>query len=149
MKNSVVNINEKIITGICIRTNNKKANEDIKKLWNEFYSNNIISKIKNKNPNSFIYGVYNEYEDDYNSNYTLSAGIEISRKDMKNNNCTKIKKGKYILFENQGTLPQVVTSTWEEIHKYFKSRKDIKRKYSSDFEVYEEDKNIKIYISIL
>ena len=68
---------------------------------------------------------------------------------MKNYNCTKIKKGKYILFENQGTLPQVVTSTWEEIHNYFKSRKDIKRKYSSDFEVYEEDKNIKIYISIL
>lgn len=148
MQKKVIKLDEIIVAGIAIRTNNKTASKDIQKLWDEFYSNNIVSKIKDKKPNSFIYGVYDDYESDLNGNYTLTAGVEISRKDIKNNNCVIIKKGKYILFENKGNLPEVVVQTWRYIWDYFQKNKDAKRKYSSDFEVYESDKNIKIYISI-
>ena len=143
-----VTLNEKIIAGIAIRTNNEKAKDDISKLWNEFFSNNIVSKINDRKEDSFIYGIYDEYESDMNGNYNVTAGVEISRKNIKNNNVTKIKKGKYLLFEEEGTLPDVIIQTWQYIWNYFKEHKDIKRKYSSDFEVYENDKGIKIYIGI-
>ena len=143
-----LNIDEKIIAGICINTNNKKASIDISKLWNEFFSSNIVSKIKNKKPDSFIYGVYSDYQSDLNGNYNITAGVEIPKSEIKNNNIVKIKKGKYLLFENKGTLPDIVIQTWKTIWSYFEEHKDIKRDYTSDFEVYESDKNIKIYISI-
>jgi len=143
-----VNLTEKIVAGICINTNNTKAPETITKLWNEFYSNNIISKIENKKNDSFIYGVYSDYDSDMNGNYTITAGVEINRKDIKKYNPVVIKKGKYILFEQDGKLPKVVADTWIQIWKYFEEHKDIKRRYQSDFEVYENDNNIKIYIGI-
>jgi len=145
---SRVNITDKIIAGICINTNNKKAKETIPKLWNEFYTNKIVSKIEHKKSDSFIYGVYNEYESDMNGNYTLTAGVEINRKDIKKYNTVLIKKGKYILFEQEGALPNIISDTWFKIWDYFDEHKDIKRRYLSDFEVYENDKGIKIYIGV-
>ena len=143
-----VNITEKIIAGIAINTNNEKAKETIPKLWSEFYNNKIVSKIKDRKSDSFIYGVYSDYESDMNGNYTLTAGIEINRKDMKKYNPVVIKKGKYILFEQEGQLPQVIADTWVKIWEYFEEHKDIKRRYLSDFEVFEDDKGIKIYIGV-
>jgi predicted transcriptional regulator YdeE len=148
MNISRVTLNEKIISGICINTNNKKASNDITKLWNEFYTNNITKQIQDKKSDSFIYGVYSDYESDLHGNYTVTAGVEINRSAIKRNNTIIIKKGKYILFENIGQLPEIVIQTWKEIWTYFEEHKDIKRKYTSDFESYEDDKNIKIYIAI-
>jgi len=148
MKVTRVNVDEKIIAGICIRTNNKKAKTDITKLWDEFYTNDIVNKITNRLKDSFIYGVYSDYKSDFNDDYTLTAGLEISRKDIKKHNTIIIKKGKYLLFENKGSLPNVVIDTWVYIWKYFEENKDIKRKYSSDFEVYKNNKDIQIYIAI-
>ena len=143
-----VNITEKIIAGICINTNNKKAKDSISKLWNEFFSNNIVSKIEHKKSDSFIYGLYSDYESDMNGNYTVTAGVEINRKDMKKYNTVLIKKGKYILFEQEGQMPDIIVDTWIKIWAYFEEHKDIKRKYISDFELYEGDKGIKIYIGV-
>ena len=148
MNISKVNLTEKIVAGICINTNNTKAHETITKLWNEFYNNNIISKIEHKKNDSLIYGVYSDYDSDINGNYTITSGVEINRKDIKKYNPVVIKKGKYILFEQDGKLPKVVADTWIQIWKYFEEYKDIKRRYQSDFEVYENDNNIKIYIGI-
>ena len=143
-----VNITDKIITGICINTNNKNAQNTIPKLWNEFFTNNIVSKIEHKKSDSFIYGVYSDYESDMNGNYTVTAGVEINRKDIKKYNSILIKKGKYILFEQEGLTPDIIRNTWIKIWEYFEENKDIKRRYLSDFEVYEGDKGIKIYIGI-
>ena len=143
-----VNMTDKIIAGICINTNNNEAKETISKLWNEFFDNKIVSKIKDKKSDSFIYGVYSDYESDMNGNYTVTAGIEINRKDMKKYNTILIKKGKYILFEEKGNMPEIIGKTWIKIWEYFAEHQDIKRRYQSDFEMYEGDKGIKIYIGV-
>ena len=148
MKITRVNITDKIIAGICINTNNKNASTIIPKLWDEFYKNKIPTKIEHKKDNSFVYGVYSDYDSDMNGNYTLTAGVEINRKDIKKYNPVIIKKGKYILFEQEGEISKIVADTWIKVWEYFEENKDIKRRYQSDFEVYENDNSIKIYIGI-
>jgi len=145
---SKVNLTEKTIVGICINTNNSKASTTIPLLWNEFFNNKIVSKIEHKKPDSLIYSVYSDYESDQNGNYTVTIGVEINRKDIKKYNPVIIKKGKYILFEKNGKLPDIVSDMWNDIWEYFKENKDLKRRYQSDFEVYENENNLKIYIGI-
>ncbi len=148
MNISKVNLTEKTIVGICINTNNSKASTTIPLLWNEFFNNKIVSKIEHKKPDSLIYSVYSDYESDQNGNYTVTIGVEINRKDIKKYNPVIIKKGKYILFEKNGKLPDIVSDMWNDIWEYFKENKDLKRRYQSDFEVYENENNLKIYIGI-
>ena len=148
MNISKVNLTEKTIVGICINTNNSNASKTIPLLWDEFFNNKIVSKIEHKKPDSLIYSVYSDYESDQNGNYTVTIGVEINRKDIKKYNPVIIKKGKYILFEKNGKLPDIVSDMWNDIWKYFKENKDLKRRYQSDFEVYENKNNLKIYIGI-
>jgi len=61
----MMTLNKFNIIGISVRTTNQnnKSAEDIGKLWEQFYRENLSAKIPNKTSNN-IYAIYTDYKGD-------------------------------------------------------------------------------------
>ncbi|RXK14520.1 AraC family transcriptional regulator [Halarcobacter mediterraneus] len=136
------------VAGISTRTNNEiEFSEEgkIPALWQQYVDENIESKTFNKAKNMAMYGVYNKYENDVNSDYDYTIGVEVT----KPKNAITIEKDKYLVFSKKGEFPEVVIETWKEIWAYFESEScEYERAYNFDFEKYAKEDEIEIYISI-
>lgn len=147
MKYEIVELEEKIVEGIAIKTSNQDAKsiQDIGETWQKLFADGIYEKIQNKVNNKTI-GLYTEYEGDYTKPYTFVAGAEVS---PKTDNCKIIKKGKYAKFVITGDVQNSVGQAWQEIWNM-----DLKRKYTCDFEEYQnnsedmQNQEIHIYIAL-
>ncbi len=152
MKYEIVELEEKIVKGIRIKTTNQngKAMKEIGATWQKLFENGIYENIQNKANNKTI-GLYTEYEGDYTKPYTFIAGAEVSREVENNNEITSavIPKGKYAKFVIIGDVQNSVGQAWQEIWNM-----DLKRKYTCDFEEYQNNsedmqkQEIHIYISL-
>ncbi len=80
MKYEIVELEEKVVTGIKIKTTNQdgKAMQDIGMTWQKLFANGIYEKNFNKGKWKTI-GLYTEYEGDYTKPYTFIAGAEVSQ----------------------------------------------------------------------
>lgn len=147
MKYEIVELEEKIIEGIEIKTTNQdgKSMQDIGKTWQRLFTEGVYEKIQNKVNNKTI-GLYTEYEGDYTKPYTFVAGAEVSEK---KNNYKIIEKGKYAKFVIIGDVQNSVGQVWQEIWNM-----NLKRKYTCDFEEYQnnqedmQNQEIHIYIAL-
>ncbi len=152
MKYEIVELEEKIIVGIKIKTTNKdgKAMQDIGMTWQKLFANGIYEKISNK-VNSKTMGLYTEYEGDYTKPYTFIAGAEVSKEVQIGEELESIiiPKGKYAKFIITGDVQNSVGQAWQEIWNM-----DLKRKYTCDFEEYQNNsedmqkQEIHIYIAL-
>lgn len=152
MKYEIVELEEKVVSGIRIRTTNQdgKAMQDIGITWQKFFTDSIYENIQNKVNNKTI-GLYIEYEGDYTKPYTFIAGAEINPKTENYQELTikVIPKGKYAKFVITGDVQNSVGQAWQEIWNM-----DLKRKYTCDFEEYQNNskdmqkQEIHIYIAI-
>lgn len=155
MKYEVVTRKETIVEGLEVRTCNlwETVGQDIGMLWNDFYTKGEYSKIENKVNNKTI-GLYTDYEGDYTKPYNFIACTEVSkvpedREQEKNKVIKIIPKGKYAKFVVIGEMSKVVREAWTQIWQM-----DLKRKYTCDFEEYQnntqdmENAEIHIYIAI-
>ena len=138
------------VAGITVRTNNvTELNEEtaqIPQLWQRYIDESIESKTFNKSNNFAMYGVYNKYEKDVNSDYDYTIGVEVT----KPKNAITIEKDKYLVFSKKGEFPDVVIDTWYDVWDYFSSENcEYERAYNFDFEKYENEDEVEIYISIL
>ena len=92
-----------------------------------------------------MYGVYSEYTNGKDGDYKVTVAVEVS----KNKNAILIENQKYLVFKNQGELPQIVIDTWAQVWEYFADdNSEFKRSFSIDFEKYLENDEIELYISI-
>lgn len=92
-----------------------------------------------------MYGVYNKYKKDINSDYDYTICVEVT----KAKNAIVIEKGRYLVFSKKGEFPKVVIEAWHEVWDYFASQEcAYERAYNFDFEKYLKDDEIEIYISI-
>ncbi len=152
MKYEIVELEEKIIEGIGIKTTNQegKSIEDIGALWQKFFTEGIYGKIENKLNNKTI-GLYTEYEGDYTKPYKFIVCSEVNKKSTNpENRITKtIPKGKYAKFVIKGDVQKSVGQAWQEIWEM-----NLDRKYTYDFEEYQnntedmQNQEIHIYIAI-
>ena len=152
MKYEIVELEEKIIVGIKIKTTNKdgKAMQDIGMTWQKLFANGIYEKIPNK-VNGKTIGLYTEYEGDYTKPYTFIAGAEVSQEVQIGEEIESIiiPKGKYAKFVITGDVQNSVGQAWQEIWNM-----DLKRKYTCDFEEYQNNsedmlkQEIHIYIAL-
>lgn len=152
MKYEIVELEEKVIVGIKIKTTNQdgKAMQDIGMTWQKLFANGIYEKISNK-VNSKTMGLYTEYEGDYTKPYTFIAGAEVSKEVQIGEELESIiiPKGKYAKFIITGDVQNSVGQTWQEIWNI-----DLKRKYTCDFEEYQNNsedmqkQEIHIYIAL-
>jgi len=152
MKYEIVELEEKVVTGIKIKTTNQdgKAIQDIGMTWQKLFANGIYEKIPNK-INGKTIGLYTEYEGDYTRPYTFIAGAEVSQEVQIGEEIESIviPKGKYAKFVITGDVQNSVGKAWQEIWNM-----DLKRKYTCDFEEYQNNsedmqkQEIHIYIAL-
>lgn len=151
MKYEIVELEEKVVSGIEIKTTNqdKKCIQDIEKTWQKLFSEGIYEKLQNKLNDKTI-GLYTEYERDYTKPYTFIAGAETRQNVESNDEIVSkiIPKGKYAKFVITGDVKNAVGQAWKEIWNM-----DLKRKYTCDFEEYQNNskdmqQEIHIYIAI-
>ena len=152
MKYEIVELEEKIVEGIEVKTTNEngKSIQDIANMWQTFFMQGIYEKIENK-VNGKTIGLYTEYEKDYTKPYNFVVCTEVSEnsKNMENRVVKVIPKGKYAKFVIHGDIQNAVGQAWQEIWKM-----DLNRKYTCDFEEYQnnskdmKNQEIHIYIAV-
>ncbi len=152
MKYEIVELEEKIIEGICIKTTNQngKSVQDIANLWQKFFTEGAYNNIEDKLNNKTI-GLYTDYEGDYTASYSFIVCSEVKKKSKNlDNRVTKIiPKGKYAKFILTGDVQKSVGEAWGKIWSM-----NLKRKYTCDFEEYQnntedmQNQEIHIYIAI-
>lgn len=151
MKYKIVELEEKIVVGLKIKTTNQegKSMKDIGMTWQKLFTDGIYEKIPSKVNHKTI-GLYTNYEGDYTKPYSFIAGAEVSQKlEMKEVESVVIPKGKYAKFVIIGDVQNSVGQAWQEIW-----RMDLKRTYTCDFEEYQnnashkEKQEIHIYLGI-
>lgn len=148
MEYKVIELEEKLVSGIEVRTNNFSENvyEVIGGLWEKFYSE-TYNKIENK-VNGRSLGIYTEYENDEKGDYTMMTACEISSSGKNNDMIIKkIPAGKYAVFTIRGDVRTEVGKFWEQLWKM-----KLDRTFICDYEEYcegtMEDCLINIYIGI-
>lgn len=122
------------VIGIAVKTTNKngQAQNDISKLWQKFFNDNMINQIPDKISDD-IYCIYTDYESDVNGAYTTILGCKVtSMENIPEGFVSKtILKAMFRLYKSTGKLPDSVLATWGHIW-----QTPIERKYLADFDVY-------------
>lgn len=136
-------------------TNTNESNPDtaiIPDLWQQFFSENIESQIPNKTEQTSILGVYWNYEGDSEKSYNLLTGREVSSLQAMPNELVglEIPESDYLVFSDNGDMPQIIYSMWHYIWDYFSKSDQYQRQYSYDFECYSNDSDgkVDIYVAI-
>lgn len=155
------------ISGLRVRTNNaSEMNPDTAKIGNlwQAFSSKLAPKLA---PGTAIYGVYSNYESDHTDNFDVIVGRETSNdsssenadiaKDMLadlhntqiNWQTVDVSAGTYAVFSATGDMPQTVIELWQSIWAYF-AMQDCphSRTYTTDFERYQQENTVEIYIAI-
>lgn len=121
-------------------------------LWQQFFSDNIESQIQDKAEESCILGIYWNYRDGNEKSYSMLAGREVSAIDNVSEELVglEVPGSDYLVFSDEGEMPQIIYTMWKEIWDYFSSNPQDQRKFSYDFECYSTDNTAKvdIYIAI-
>lgn len=150
MEYEIVNLREMKIEGVSARTKNSDPNMPviIGSLWDKFYREGVYEGINNK-VNSKAVEIYSDYENDVNSEYSVTVGCEVSQFNNNENTTTKvIPEGKYAKFIVKGHMVKAVQEFWQKLWQM----KDLDRNYRCDFEEYQDESMenaiIHIYISI-
>lgn len=145
MKYEVVELKEKIIVGVSTQTSNEdpQMGEKIGKLWTELYQGGVNAAIKNKQ-NEYAIGLYSDYTE---SEYTVTAGNEVSKAENSEYVTKVIPAGKYAKFSVHGNMETAVANAWGDIW-----QTQLDRSFTGDFEEYlnsdSENCDIDIYIAL-
>lgn len=142
------------IIGIATQTTNDdgRAAEDLGKLWERFYTENIPGQISNKQTDE-VYSIYTDYESNFTGRYTCIIGIKVESLDAipKGLIGREFTGGKYQKYIAKGEMPKAVLDTWQEI---WAKDKILNRRYTADFEVYGaksqngENSEVEIYVAL-
>jgi predicted transcriptional regulator YdeE len=141
------------VIGMAVKTENRPgfADVDIPKLWQQFMSEAITTKIPNKLSDT-IYCVYTKYEGDFTQPYTTVLGCKVAHLSEIPVGMIgiEIPSGNYHHTEVKGnTLEGIVFAAWQTIW-----QTPLNRTYAADFEVYDEraanpnDAQISIFVGI-
>lgn len=143
------------LAGLALRgktTNeNGQSGRDCGKLWSEFETANMVSKIKNRLTDD-VYAVYHQYEGDQAQSFSYFIGCKVSPDaDVPEElDYLTIPEGLYQKISVSGKMPDCMTNAWNEIRD---SR--TKRAYTTDFEIYGpkshdwDNAEIEIMLSVL
>lgn len=133
------------LVGINVRTNNKAegnlATAKISPCVQQYFHQQLADKIpQRKNPGT-TFCAYTNYENDYTGEYTFYVGEEVTSIDNipEDLELHIIPSQTYIKFTTEpGPMPNVVINAWQEIWKMSPEALGGKRRYHTDFEIYDE-----------
>ncbi|REL28111.1 AraC family transcriptional regulator [Thalassotalea euphylliae] len=164
----VKSIDSKTIYGICTRTNNAtemSPNGKIPALWQTFDRQVAVDYPGGER----VYGAYFDYASDQHGDFTVLAGYDAKNSTPKAQadeslTTITIPSGRYLVFRQQGEMPQIAIDVWTEVWHFFEGRKfegeklggkDVntdtpryQRLFTTDFEYYPNANEIEVYIAI-
>jgi len=127
------------IIGISVRTTNKnnQAQQDLEKLWGQFFAENFATKIPNQISNEIL-AIYTDYKSNFTEDYTTIIGIPVSTLDEIPEGLIgrEFQPENFQKFTARGVMPNSVLDTWIDI---WQRDKELNRKYTYDYEVYGEN----------
>ena len=143
-------VREKTIHGLCTRTNNatemNPQTGKIPGLWQTF-DQTVPVDYKN---GERVYGVYFQYESDYNGDFTVLAGFDGAQyPSTAQLTSITLQEGKYLVFKRQGNMPDIAIEAWTDVWNYFCEQNAVhQRLYTTDFEFYPSGNDIEVHIAI-
>jgi predicted transcriptional regulator YdeE len=145
----LVELNEKLIHGLSIRTNNLVETDptsgQIGPLVQRFDSEVRVDY----RGGARVYSVYFNYEAGISGDYSVLVGADRVASTSLELEQVRIPAGRYLRFAAQGTVPQIVIATWEQIWAYFADpAAAYERSFTTDFEFYPSQSQVEIYIAI-
>lgn len=139
------------VAGLQVRTRNAAEQQAdsarIGPMWQRFYVEDQFNKIALRQPDSFVYGVYSNYESDASGAFDVMAGVAVSDASA-DYPSLQIQGGDYLVFSAQGAMPDCVIQAWGLIWAYFQDNPEVRRAFATDFEVYTSPDSVAIYIGI-
>lgn len=140
------------IIGISVRTTNEngQAVKDIPALWNQFFTENTVSKIPGKISDD-VFCIYTDYEKNHTRPYTTIIGCKVDHLDSIPEGMVgkSISKTNYTVFTAKGKIADgIVFNEWLKIWE-----SSVNRLYTADFEIYgakaqnPEDAEVEIFIA--
>ncbi len=139
------------VAGLQVRTLNTLEQQAdtarIGPMWQRFYVDNLFDKIAPRQTDSFVYGVYSNYESDASGHFDVTAGVALEGA-CAEYPTVQIQGGDYLVFSNKGEMPGCVIQAWGMIWAYFQDNPQVRRAYATDFEVYASVDAVAIYIGV-
>lgn len=137
------------VAGLSVRTTNAQEMQTdtakIGALWGDFYAQ-LIPALP---ANAINYGVYSDYDSDYTGEFKVLAGSDALAENADLDR-SQIQAGKYLVFTQQGNMPQAVIDAWGTVWNYFSDPNcPHQRAYRTDFEKYIGCDQVEIYIGVV
>ena len=151
MNYEIVQLKEKKVAGLRIRTSNSDPNmsSSIGTTWQRFFAEGIYQSIHDKKNDKSI-GLYTNYENGINGAYDVMVCCEVDDTTSLRENVESeiIPSGKYAKFIIYGHVEKAVAEFWMKLWSL-----ELDREYLCDFEEYQggedmENAEIHIYISL-
>lgn len=133
-----------IVAGITKVVTNENPN-GLLSLLEHFQSNNISASIQNKKSDALIL-LYTEYTGDHTAAYTLVIGHEVSSSAAQGDDIEifEFDNSSHTQHHITGSIPEAVVNKWQEIW-----QSDAKRAYIADYDVYNLDGTVDIFVEYL
>jgi predicted transcriptional regulator YdeE len=145
MKQSQAQQPEKMLIGLQVRTNNKTEIDPmtgkIFPIVRRFFQEQLFANIPHRKNPGTTFCCYTDYESDHHGDYTYFIGEEVTSLDDVPDEFETliIPAQKYAKFTtNPAPMPDVVRNAWFSIWKMTDSDFGGKRRYDTDFEIYDE-----------
>jgi len=142
-----------IVMGVQRRTSNAdgRSIKDVPACWQDFLSQNMVSKIPHRAKTPAMFAVYSDYESDWTGEYAYLIGSEVTKADIipAGLAVVRIPAQTYVVFTAAGPMPDAILSVWASI---WGTR--LPRAYTFDFEQYDarftrpENNEADVYIAI-
>ncbi|HEX5677282.1 MAG TPA: GyrI-like domain-containing protein [Alcanivorax sp.] len=144
----------KTVAGIQVRTNNdlEMHAEDsrLSRIWEKFHDEGLAHSIPDKAAGSPVYGVYTEFDDGVAGDYSVLAGVEVTDEEKvpEEYATATLEAGDYLVFQGRGKMPDTVIETWGQVWHHFEGEEAPERAFLTDYEVYEGDDKVTIYVGV-
>ncbi|SIS07670.1 GyrI-like domain-containing protein [Pseudomonas sp. A214] len=139
------------VAGLQVHTRNADEQQPemarIGPMWQQFFSEGLFDKIPARQSESFVYGVYSNYESDATGYFDVTAGVQVDATSA-GYAAVDIEGGDYLMFSAKGPMPDCVIQTWGLIWAYFVDNPQTLRRFTTDFEVYSGPDSVAIYIGV-
>lgn len=139
------------VAGLQVRTRNTDEQQPdtarIGPMWQRFFTEGLFDTIPARQSESFVYGVYSNYESDATGHFDVTAGVQVDATSA-GYPAVDIEGGDYLVFSAKGPMPDCVIQTWGLIWAYFADNPQTLRRFTTDFEVYSGPDSVAIYIGV-
>lgn len=142
------------VAGIEVRTSNDDESDPatarIGAMWDRFFSDGIMERVPDSEPDAPVYGVYADYESDVNGRYTVTAGVRVPESSNVPEGLTdvSVREGEYLVFEKRGPMPAIVIEAWMEAWRFFEENSGFRRAYATDFEEYRGPDVVAVHVGV-